>query len=58
MANLSANTETTVCINDTDNCETGQIVVNPPHPVFNGLSGNTVTQMNLVQLGGQNGLYA
>lgn len=58
MANTSANTETTVCINDENNCATNPIVVYPPHPVFGDMTGGTVTQMNLIQLGGQNGLYA
>jgi len=58
MANTSANTETTVCVNDENNCSTHPIVVHPPHPVFGDMTGGTVTQMNLIQLGGQNGLYA
>jgi alpha/beta superfamily hydrolase len=58
MANLSANTETTVCVNDENNCATNPIVVYPPHPVYNGTSGNTVMQLNMIVLGGQNGLNA
>jgi len=58
MANLSANTETTVCVNDENNCNTHPIVVNPPHPVYGGMTGGTVTQLNMIQLGGENGLYA
>lgn len=55
MGNVSANTETTVCI---IGCSGETINVVPPHPVFSGLSGNTVTQMNLVQMGGENGVYS
>jgi hypothetical protein len=52
MGNVSANTETTVCLID---CSGNTQTIIPPHPVFSGLSGGTVTQLNLVQLGGENG---
>lgn len=60
MANTSANTETTICLQICTTGGTGNTVVEvtPPHPVFSDLTGGTVTQMNLVQLGGINGLYA
>ena len=32
--------------------------VSVPHPVWTGLYGNSVTQGNAIQLGGQNGLYS
>jgi len=53
MANTSANTETTVCIID---CSGNTQSVIPPHPVYSGVSGGTVTQLNMIVLGGQNGL--
>lgn len=39
-------------------CSTGATVneVSVPHPVWTGIYGNSVTQLNAVQLGGQNGL--
>jgi hypothetical protein len=55
MGNVSANTETTVCVID---CSGNTKTIIPPHPVFSDLSGGTVTQLNLVQLGGENGLYS
>jgi hypothetical protein len=55
MGNVSANTETTVCI---IGCSGETINVVPSHPVFSDLTGGTVTQMNLVELGGQNGVYS
>lgn len=55
MGNVSANTETIICVVD---CSGNTQTITPPHPVFSDLSGGTVTQLNMVQLGGQNGLYA
>jgi hypothetical protein len=55
MGNVSANTETIICVLD---CSGNTQTITPPHPVFSDLSGGTVTQLNMVQLGGQNGLYA
>lgn len=55
MGNVSANTETLVCIID---CSGNTKTITPPHPVFSDLTGGTVTQLNMIQLGGQNGLYS
>lgn len=51
----SANTESLVCIID---CSGNTQTITPPHPVFSSLSGGIVTQLNMIQLGGQNGLYS
>ena len=55
MANLSANTETTVCVID---CSGNTKSITPPHPVFTNSTGGTVTQLNMIELGGENGLYS
>lgn len=57
MANTSANTETTICVND-DNCAGSPYTIKPPHPVFGDMTGGTVTQLNMILIGGQNGLNA
>ena len=50
----SANTENFICIPD---CEfTGSTAVAPPHPVWTDGYGREVTQLNMVVLGGPNGL--
>lgn len=43
-----------------DPCYSGgtATTVSVPHPVWTGLYGNSVTQGNAIQLGGQNGLYS
>jgi len=52
----SANTENFICIPD---CEfTGSTAVTPPHPVWTDGYGTAVTQLNMVVLGGPNGLNA
>jgi hypothetical protein len=52
----SANTETFICIPD---CEfTGSTAVAPPHPVWTDGYGTEVTQLNMIVLGGPNGLNA
>ena len=49
----SANTETFICVPD---CEfTGSTAVTPPHPVWTDGYGNSVTQLNMITIGG-NGL--
>jgi hypothetical protein len=53
MANISANTESIVCIFD---CSGNTKTITPPHPVFGDLTGGTVTQLNMIEIGGQNGL--
>ena len=50
----SANTENFICIPD---CEfTGSTAVAPPHPIWTDGYGREVTQLNMVVLGGPNGL--
>ena len=50
----SANTENFICIPD---CEfTGSTAVTPPHPVWTDGYGTEVTQLNMIVLGGPNGL--
>jgi hypothetical protein len=50
----SANTENFICIPD---CEfTGSTAVAPPHPIWTDGYGRAVTQLNMVVLGGPNGL--
>jgi hypothetical protein len=50
----SANTENFICIPD---CEfTGSTAVAPPHPIWTDGYGTPVTQLNMVVLGGPNGL--
>jgi len=60
MANTSAGTENIICQLVCSSGATGleSIQIIPPHPVFSDLTGGTVTQLNMVQLGGTNGLYA
>ena len=53
MANVSANTEVTICV---ELCDQSVVSVTPPHPVWSDLTGGTVTQLNMVVLGGPNGL--
>jgi hypothetical protein len=60
MADKSANTESIVCELICSTGATGIEVIQivPPHPVFSDLTGGTVTQLNMIQLGGTNGLYS
>ena len=55
MANTSANTESIICYYD---CNDEVKQFKTPHPVYGDMTGGTVTQLNMVQLGGQNGLYS
>jgi hypothetical protein len=55
MGNVSANTETIVCVY---NCSGETMEIIPPHPVYSDLTGGTVTQLNMITLGGINGLNA
>lgn len=55
MGNVSANTESFICIVD---CNGDTISVSPPHAEYSDMTGGTVTQLNTVELGGQNGLYS
>jgi hypothetical protein len=54
----SANTETLVCAICCDCGATGSTVtqVSPPHPVWTDGYGTQVTQLNMITLGGPNGL--
>ena len=55
MGNVSANTENAVCVID---CSGNTKTIIPPHPVYSDFTGGTVTQLNAIQLGGENGLYS
>jgi hypothetical protein len=52
----SANTEDNVCVTCFDG--TGSTIYNipVPHPVYTDGYGTPVTQLNAIELGGQNGL--
>jgi hypothetical protein len=57
MAQTSANTEVTICEQICDGSGGTTVVsVIPPHPVYSDLTGGTVVQLNMVTLGGPNGL--
>jgi hypothetical protein len=49
----SANTESTVCI---VKCSGDTVSVVPPHPIWTDEYGTQVTQLNMITLGGPNGL--
>lgn len=49
----SANTEVNICV---ELCDQSVVSVTPPHPVYSDLTGGTVVQLNMVTLGGPNGL--
>jgi hypothetical protein len=53
MGQVSANTEVTIC---ESLCDGSVEVLTPPHPVYSDLTGGTVVQLNMVTLGGPNGL--
>ena len=54
----SANTLVTICVEVCTTGVTGTSVVsvNPPHPIYTDGYGTPVTQLNMVTLGGPNGL--
>jgi len=52
----SANTESTICLEVCGPDGNTVIVVNPPHPVWTDAYGVPVTQLNMITLGGINGL--
>ena len=56
MAETSANTETIICQEVCSGSTTNVVQVTPPHPVYSDLTGGTVTQLNMIVLGGPNGL--
>jgi len=49
----SANTESTVCVID---CSGNTVSIIPPHPIWTDGYGTPVTQLNMITLGGPNGL--
>ena len=49
----SANTESTVCVID---CSGNTVSIVPPHPIWTDGYGTQVTQLNMITLGGTNGL--
>jgi hypothetical protein len=52
MEVYSANTEYTACIE----CSGSTYTVDTPNPVWTDNKGNSVIQLNMVALGGENGL--
>jgi hypothetical protein len=50
---ISAGTETIMCVLD---CSGNTITVVPPHPTYLNEYGKAVVQLNMVELGGMNGL--
>ena len=48
----SANTEVLIC----EVCSGSTFTVEPPHPIWTDLYGNSVIQLNAITLGGMNGL--
>jgi len=58
MAETSANTQTIICQEICDDPLNTVVQITPPNPVYGDLTGGTVTQLNMVVLGGTNGLNA
>jgi hypothetical protein len=56
MAETSANTQTVICQEICVGSGTTVTQIIPPNPVYGDLTGGTVTQLNMVVLGGTNGL--
>jgi hypothetical protein len=56
MPQTSANTEYTLCVQDCSGTTLNEI--HTPHPIYSDLTGGTVVQLNMVVLGGPNGLNA
>ena len=55
LAPLSAGTETKICV--VDGCDPSiSKSINVPHPTYLNELGKAVVQMNMVELGGVNGL--
>jgi len=48
----SANTEYNIC----EVCSGETLTIQPPHPVYTDKFGTSVTQLNMITLGGENGL--
>ena len=58
MEPTSANTEVIICQQICTESGTTVTEVIPPHPIWSDLTGGTVTQLNMVVLGGPDGLNA
>lgn len=59
MEELSANTETIICQEVCDGAGGTMVVeVIPPNPVWTNNKGQSVKQLNMVVIGGPNGLNA
>ena len=58
LTTTSANTKTTVCVQICTTGGTGSTVVSvePQHPTWSTQDGGDVVQLNMVTLGGPNGL--
>jgi hypothetical protein len=56
MGQVSANTEVTLCEQICSGSGTTVVSVTPPHPTYSDLTGGTVVQLNMITLGGPNGL--
>ena len=54
LAPLSAGTETKICVVSCD--QSGTTLINVPHPTYLNEYGKAVVQLNMVELGGMNGL--
>ena len=56
LAPLSAGTETKVCVTD---CDTNTAkLLDTPHPTYTNGRGKAIVQMDMVQMGGENGVYS
>ena len=58
MGQISANTEVTICQQICTTGGTAVVSVIPPHPTYSSLTGGTVVHLNMISLGGMNGLNA
>jgi hypothetical protein len=58
MGQVSANTEVKLCEQICSGSGTTVTLVTPPHPTYSDLTGGTVVQLNMITLGGPNGLNA
>jgi len=55
LAPLSAGTEVKICV--VSNCDsTTTTLIDVPHPTYLTNSGKAIVQLNMVELGGMNGL--
>jgi hypothetical protein len=56
MGQVSANTEVRICEQICSGSGTTVVSVKTPHPTYSDLTGGTVVQLNMITLGGPNGL--